>query len=86
MSVEKAIAGALRSTIDAHGPITRERIGSAVKRITGQLKAGDPTPATARPRPPMVDDAEMADFCATCGLVVWNEDDDEHECPPGFTS
>lgn len=34
---EKAIAGALRSTIDAHGPITEEWVGSAAKRITHQL-------------------------------------------------
>lgn len=36
--LEKQIAGALRSTIDAHGPITREWIGSATKRIISLLK------------------------------------------------
>lgn len=30
---EKQISGALRSCIDAHGPITKEFIGSAAKRI-----------------------------------------------------
>jgi hypothetical protein len=35
---EKAIAGALKSAIVAHGPITVERIPSAVKRVIGSLK------------------------------------------------
>lgn len=33
----KQIIGALRSTIDAHGPITANNIGSAAKRIAGAL-------------------------------------------------
>lgn len=36
-SAQKRIAGAIKSTIDAHGPITREWIGSATKRIMGAL-------------------------------------------------
>lgn len=36
--VEKIIAGALKSTINVHGPITPEWIGSASKRIYGQLR------------------------------------------------
>lgn len=36
---QAAIAAAVRSAVDAHGPITREQIGSAAKRIYGQLKA-----------------------------------------------
>ena len=36
-SLERAITGALRATIRDHGPITPEHIGSAVKRIIGQL-------------------------------------------------
>lgn len=36
--LERAIAGALRSAIHDHGPITPEWIGSAVKRIVGQLR------------------------------------------------
>ena len=35
----KAINGALRSTIKAHGPITNVWIGSAGKRIMGALKS-----------------------------------------------
>lgn len=37
-SLERAIAGALRATIRDHGPITAERIGSAAKRVAGNLK------------------------------------------------
>lgn len=36
---ESAIAGALKQAIDAHGPITKEWIGSAAKRIVGLAKA-----------------------------------------------
>jgi hypothetical protein len=36
-ALEKRIAGALRSCIDAHGPITPERIGSAAKRAVGAI-------------------------------------------------
>jgi hypothetical protein len=34
---ERRIAGALRNTIHDHGPITKRYIGSAAKRIYGQL-------------------------------------------------
>ena len=37
-ALEKAINGALRSAIDAHGDIKRENISSASKRILGALK------------------------------------------------
>jgi hypothetical protein len=37
-SIDRAIAGALRATIRDHGPITPEHIGSAVKRIRGNLQ------------------------------------------------
>ncbi len=33
----KRISGAIRMTINAHGPITKEYIGSATKRIYGAL-------------------------------------------------
>jgi hypothetical protein len=36
---ERRVAGALRSTIDAHGPITKQWIGSATKRIVSEIKA-----------------------------------------------
>lgn len=37
-ALERAVAGALRAAIHDHGPVTPERIGSAVKRIVGNLK------------------------------------------------
>ncbi len=36
--VERAIAGALRDAIHAHGPITKRNHSSAAKRIYGTLK------------------------------------------------
>lgn len=36
--VEKRIAGALRSAIDQHGPITPLTLGSATKRVFAVLK------------------------------------------------
>ncbi len=37
LELERAIVGALRDQIRAHGPITAEWIGSAAKRVLGQL-------------------------------------------------
>ena len=37
----KRISGALKQTIHAHGPITKELIGSATKRIYGSLLLDD---------------------------------------------
>lgn len=37
----KRISGALKQTINAHGPITKELIGSATKRIYGSLLIND---------------------------------------------
>jgi hypothetical protein len=37
-SLERAIAGALRAAIRDHGPITADKIGSAAKRVAGNLK------------------------------------------------
>jgi len=36
--LEKIVRGALRDTIKVHGPITKNYIGSAMKRIFGQLQ------------------------------------------------
>jgi hypothetical protein len=36
--LEKLLAGAMKSCIDAHGPITRDWTGSAAKRMIGLLK------------------------------------------------
>lgn len=40
----RKITGALKSCIDAHGPIFTETIGSAAKRIAGALKPTPPAP------------------------------------------
>lgn len=37
-SLERAIAGALRAAINDHGPITVDKIGSAAKRVAGNLR------------------------------------------------
>jgi len=37
-SVESRLAGALKNTIYAHGPITKDWVASAAKRMYGQLK------------------------------------------------
>lgn len=37
--LHNAIVGGLRQAIDEHGPITKDRIGSAAKRIVGNILA-----------------------------------------------
>ena len=37
--LQKEIGGVLRCVIDAHGPITQEKIGSASKRLVALMKA-----------------------------------------------
>ncbi len=41
----KKIAGAIRSTINDHGPITTDLVGSAAKRVLGAFKADGGTPS-----------------------------------------
>jgi hypothetical protein len=36
--LSRIISGGLRDTINSHGPITKTKIGSATKRIVGNLK------------------------------------------------
>lgn len=36
--LERLLAGAMKSCIDAHGPITRDHTSSAAKRMIGLLK------------------------------------------------
>lgn len=38
-TLESRLAGALKNTIDAHGPITKDWVASAAKRMYGTLKA-----------------------------------------------
>lgn len=59
---ERAIVGALRAAIHDHGPITPERVGSAAKRILGNLRnARASRPAGA---------AAGAIACPSCGAEV----------------
>jgi len=37
-ALERSLTGALRSAIHDHGPITAATIGSAVKRVVGNLR------------------------------------------------
>jgi len=46
----KRINGALKQTIDAHGPITKVLIGSSSKRIYGALLASQPKPSNNMPK------------------------------------
>lgn len=48
----RQIVGALKSAIDAHGPITRDLLHSAAKRILAQLRAADSSlvPSSSRVR------------------------------------
>jgi hypothetical protein len=67
--LERAIAGALRSSIKDHGPIGPKEIGSATKRILGNLRN-----ARARGRPAPLEAGEMREVtihallcrCARC--------------------
>lgn len=70
----KVINGALRSCIQAHGPITENLIGSAGKRIVGALKSYDQS--LAMPQKPLTVKAVQSKcFCGdaateangTCG-------------------
>ena len=42
-ALERAVAGALRCAIHDHGPITMEWIGSAAKRVVGNLRSVAPS-------------------------------------------
>lgn len=48
VTLERAIVGALMDTINAHGPITRQWIGSAAKRVAGNLPALRAAPPSER--------------------------------------
>ena len=40
-AVQKKVAGALKSTLDAYGPIDITNVSSAAKRVAAQLVKGD---------------------------------------------
>jgi hypothetical protein len=72
--LERAIVGALRDQIRAHGPITPEWIGSAAKRILGQLANAKPTGlarALGRRRVAQMSPEELAAFTSAGGAARW---------------
>jgi hypothetical protein len=47
-STEKAVIAGLKAAINDHGPLTREFITSATKRIVGHLRAATPQGTTMK--------------------------------------
>lgn len=73
-SLARAIAGALRAAIKDHGPITADKIGSAVKRILGNLRNARPTglaAALGRRRWAGVDDDERSESMGALAKGRW---------------
>src|SRR5262245_31487981 len=71
--LERAVVGALRATIHDHGPITQDLIGSAAKRVLGNLRnAGLVGPADmARGRGSGLAARERRDVAASGGRAAW---------------
>jgi len=72
-AAERAIVGALRAAIHDHGPITPEQIGSAAKRVAGNLRNARIPATVPRPRagrPPLGHGGHAGDArsCAACRL------------------
>ena len=73
-SLERAIIGALRAAIKDHGPITPEHIGSAAKRILGQLgnaKADGLARALGRRRWAGLSAVERGELAGAGGRKAW---------------
>ena len=72
--LERAVAGALRSAIEAHGPITLATLGSAVKRITSNLKnarLGSLMRLAGSRRQARLSAAERHEFASSGGRSFW---------------
>jgi hypothetical protein len=72
--LERAIVGALRDQIKAHGPITPEWIGSAAKRVVGQMANANLTGlarALGRRRWKDVPEEEQSAISAKGGRSRW---------------
>ncbi len=73
-SLERAVAGALRSAIAAHGPITAANMTSAVKRVVGNLrnaKLGGLAAVMGRRRWAGVDAESRVEVTAAGGRAAW---------------
>lgn len=71
-NLERIVAGALRAAIKDHGPITPEQIGSATKRIVGQLGGAVGPAAMARRRWEGLDDEERSRIARAGGRTAWS--------------
>ncbi len=69
--LERIIAGALRAAIKDHGPITLEWIGSAAKRVAGQLRGAVGPAAMARRRWESIPDDERRRITGAGGRSAW---------------
>ncbi len=69
--LERIIAGALRAAIKDHGPITLEWIGSAAKRVAGQLRGAVGPAAMARRRWKEVPEEERRRITGAGGRTAW---------------
>jgi hypothetical protein len=70
-NLERIVAGALRAAIHDHGPITLDQIGSAAKRIVGQLGGAVGPAAMARRRWEDVSEEERRQVTAAGGRTAW---------------
>ena len=70
-SLERIVAGALRAAIHDHGPITLQTLGSAAKRIVGQLGGAVGPAAMARRRWADTTAEERSEVTAKGGRTAW---------------
>ncbi len=69
--IERIVVGALRAAIKDHGPITLDRIGSAAKRVIGQLAGAVGPAAMARRRWQGVPEEERLEISGAGGRAAW---------------
>jgi hypothetical protein len=70
-NLERIVAGALRAAIHDHGPITADQIGSAAKRVVGQLRGAVGPAAMARRRWEGVAEEERRQVTGAGGRTAW---------------
>jgi len=70
-SLERIVAGALRAAIQDHGPITLDQVGSATKRVVGQLGGAVGPAAMGRRRWEGVAEEERRQVMGAGGRSAW---------------
>jgi hypothetical protein len=70
-NLERIVAGALRAAIHDHGPITLDQIGSAAKRIVGQLGGALGPAAMGRRRWANVAEEDRQKITGAGGRSAW---------------